>query len=358
MDKDVIITCGTSIIRNLKEMGLKPEHKDIFNKLSRSFIQGLTEDVSSLSAELSTFELLNLNNSDTSAFITTDTDLGTHAALLVKRICEIHFDISVEIKTISGLNLNNIQQFKRDGLSQLIDTLDYRVENDRNYGRSPIISISGGIKPVIPYISVYSMLRCVPLTYVFEKTRELITLPGLPIEFDFSLLSTIEKHFKELDEKACVSKSRLINVIGPDTFSFIEGLFDDAGNGKITPSIFGMMLFSDIEKASKSKVFLSITADKNYSRLNKKDQNSFDLLLERVKNPFWRSSKLYKFEGTDLNVWKPGNTAHRIAGWVENEQIYIAALYESHDFYERDLNGRKRNQYDIKTFVEWRQSIT
>jgi len=359
MDRIIILTTGTSIFRNLNKKGLDPEDKNIFNKLSKSFIKNIGKDASSLSAELSTLDSLKVQKNDEIVFIATDSDNGRKSAKMVEIVCNFHFDIkSTKIELIQNLTLDDSNIFKNEGLSNLVDTLEHLVKDNN---KSPIISVSGGIKPIIPYVAAFSMLRRVPLTYIFEKTRELITLPGLPIEFDFELLFKVSHAIQEMNEKISIPKEKLINILGYDNYLFIESLFVEEDDGKISPSIFGMMLLDDIETAAKSTVLLSSNASKIYEKA-KKDKglalDQFDFMLERVKNPFWRSYKIHKFSETDLLVWKPGRTPNRMAGWLDKtkNEIYIAELYESHDKYEKHLPGRKRKQYIKDSFIEWKSS--
>src|SRR6185436_19615245 len=83
-------------------------------------------------------------------------------------------------------------------------------------------------------------------------------------------------------------------------------------------------------------------------------REQFKQMLNRCRDPLWRREKYHKFAGTDLDVYKPGNTAQRLAGWVNARGVYVAELYPNHDLYERDLPGHRRADYDVNDFVAWK----
>lgn len=65
----------------------------------------------------------------------------------------------------------------------------------------------------------------------------------------------------------------------------------------------------------------------------------------------WRASKIKTFEGSDLLVFKPGNTSPRLAGWESDKVVYVAELYSAHDKYEDKLTGRNRRNYHQRDFI-------
>jgi hypothetical protein len=84
------------------------------------------------------------------------------------------------------------------------------------------------------------------------------------------------------------------------------------------------------------------------------DRHLMSYWLDRVRSATWRAKKRHTFHGTDLEVFKPGDTSYRLAGWIERngntEIVYIAELYSDHDHYERELPGRFRSHYDRREF--------
>ena len=339
MGRMIIMSVGLGIIRKL------PHDADPDNP-------PLDGNVPDLSAELSTLEALQASSDDKAIFIATDTEDCERAANFNARIAKREYNVDTEIKRIEGLVLDNAERFRREGLPSLVQELDKLVERAFREGREPLLSISGGIKPVVPYMAVYGMLRQIPVTYIFERTGNLITLPPLPLSFDWESLSSVENLLRHIKEEVMIARHELQNCLGGD-FRKLEGLFEDAGEGQMTLSAFGLMLLNELKIASENPVMLSPSAWKKLEETKDVQRKLLDHLLDKVRIPLWRAQKRHTFHGTDLEVYKPGNTSHRLAGWVKDGIVYVAELYTSHDDYVRDLPNRSRNQYNERDFQRY-----
>jgi hypothetical protein len=85
----------------------------------------------------------------------------------------------------------------------------------------------------------------------------------------------------------------------------------------------------------------------------------FDQMLAKVRDPQWRRRKRHAFPTTDLEVYKPGSTGCRMAGWTDvvSRTFFTAELYPQHNKYERHLATRTRANYAAAEFVPWTPQI-
>lgn len=348
MPRLIIMPAGISIVRNLKssdgiELTLGQEAVQL-----KSVLNAQAQNLKKVSAELSILTKLNITSEDKVVFLATDTDEGECAANANAIVAQHFFNVRVEVKRIEGFVLDNADTFVKEGLRNFFHALDGLVGEARDHGYEPIMEVAGGIKPAIPYTAIYAMLQRIPLVYVFEKTQALITLPPLPLDFDWTALEQAEKVLRKIEEDVAISPRELKGILG-EGFHRLEGLFEEM-EGKMTLSAFGHMLLEGLERSRQMPVMLSPSVADKLERLPSLQRQQIEMLLDRVRNPIWRAAKWHPFSGTDLDVWKPGPTSLRLAGWVEGELVYVAEIYTKHEEYERDLSSRSRNQYEPKSF--------
>ena len=320
-------------------------------------VSSLGDAVDDLSAELSSLKKLRVGSGDEAIFLATDTDDGFYSAKINALIAEHRHGVCTAAERVPSLVLDNVQTFKKHGLPSLFGKLDQFTDRAVEQGRASLLNISGGIKPVLPYIAIYGLLRRIPLTYTFEMTRSLVTLPPLPINFDWTSLQTAAQALQRIDQDTCIEQRALEGLLGED-FTRLEGLFEDAGEGQVTLSTFGFMLLKELESAREKPVMLSPSASGELRQMQGVPKQQLESLLDRVRNPLWRAQKYHTFRGTDLTVYKPGDMPHRLAGWLESGMVYVAALYSEHDEYERDLLNRRRDQYRSGDFTPYWPELT
>ncbi len=352
MGQLVVCPVGLSIFQGrhgLRQhnVNLKPGHEA---QTLGPLLESLGADADLLSAELATIKALKPAAGDRVVFLATDTDEGDQAARANAAIAAHRFDVSSESERVGGLVLDSATIFRRRGIPSLIQVMDRHIDRALRDGLRTVLGVSGGIKPVVPYVALYGMLRGVPVAYLFEREVELITLPPLPIEFDWAALATAERAFREVQDETAISRARLEGLLG-DQLTRMEGLFEDAEDGLVTLSGFGLMLVASLGQAAERPVMLSPSARRRLDGFNVSERKVAESMLDRVRNPVVRASKRHEFRGTDLDVYKPGNTAPRLAYWVGNEGVYIAEIYLDHDTYEKELLGRLRQDYPTKEFT-------
>jgi len=353
MDRTIIIPTGLSIIENLKKEKLElPQDKDLPQKVKEIVRSREKKACCKLSAELSLLEALECTERDEVVFLATDTDDGERAAKVNKSFVEKIFGAETEVERIESLQLDNANRFSTEGLRKLVATLDSHVEGSRNRGRKPILSVGGGIKPVLPYVAVYGMLRSVEEAYVFERTRALIRIPLIPVELDWDRLDdTAVSVLLEIHDESGLPRESVQRRLG-EHFRRLEGLFEAIDGDKVTLSAFGMMVLDSLLAARSVPLMLSQSAKKTLDGLSAGQRERMERLLDRIRIPDFREMKRHDFKGTDLHVFKPGSSAERIAYWEEGNTVYVAEIYVTHEEYERDLKNQRRDHYRKEQFVQ------
>jgi len=346
--RTIILPVGLSVLRNLaeKKVSLTP---GVERAQLSQLIQALGSAVDGLSAELSSLKELKVGPGDEAVFLATDTDDSLYAAKINALIAERRHGINTVTERVQSLVLDNAETFKKYGLPSLFGKLDYFADRAMEQGRALILNISGGVKPIIPYIAIYGLLRQIRITYTFEMTQTLITLPPLPINFDWNSLQRAAQVLQRIDQDTAIDQRQLEALLGED-FARLEGIFEDAGNGQVTLSTFGFMLLGEFQSSREKPVMLSPSAARKLEQTQGTSRQTLENLLDRVRNPLWRAQKYHPIRGTDLDPYKPGDVPYRLAGWVERGMVYVAELYLEHEEYERDLPTRHRSDYQCKDF--------
>ncbi|ODT03817.1 MAG: hypothetical protein ABS52_07775 [Gemmatimonadetes bacterium SCN 70-22] len=343
-----VFTSGTSVFGNLAKRGIEPQAFAITGQL----IETLGSAANELSAEIGTLAASRAGGEDRLILLATDTEAGTAAAQLVRRIAELRFGVTAEVKVIPRLTLDDADAFRTEGLLSLVEELDAVVAHERERGSSISISVGAGINPVIPYVSIYAMLRRVPLTYRFQMTGTLVTLPPLPIGFDHDALRVAGRLLANLERDAIIGRHELVNQLGVD-MGGIAGLFEMVDADSYTLSAFGLMLLGDLRATAGMQVMLSPAASRTLGEAGANIRDQFEHMLSRVRNPMWRAIKRHSYP-TDLEVYKPGRTSCRLAGWTNaiQQRFYAAELFQ-HDEYERSLGSKSIRDYDEHVFAPW-----
>ena len=349
----VIFATGTSVLAGLAtRVQLRPGNEAA--QLTRDLVGTLG---ASTSAEAATLDALRVGPGDRVVFCATDSPNGLQAARVNEIVALQMFQCDAVVQTVAGLRLDNADAFRREGLPALVSLIDREVDAAKIAGSDVVVSAGTGIKPLVPYLAIYSMLRGVTLCYLFEDPPVLVRLPRLPLAFNVEALRAAMPVLVEIDDQTVVSIHRVRAALGDD-LPVLEGLFEEVDENQVTLSPFGHLVLSSIRTAASADVYLSPSAAAALNAADGIARAQFEMMLERCRNPLWRDEKRHAFSGTDLEVYKPGSTAQRMAAWVgSGNVIYVAELYSDHNAYERHLPGRRRKDYASPSFVRWHPPV-
>jgi putative CRISPR-associated protein (TIGR02619 family) len=348
--RTVISPVGLSIFDAL---GVKPDEFRAGREAQQleELLRRVGDDPERSSAELATLGGLKLGEGDRAVFLATDTDAGERAARFNAALARRRFAVDADVQRVAGLVLDDSARFRREGVPALATALDRALQDAADRGSDAVLSVGGGIKPVVPYVAMYGMLRGLRITYTFERTGDLIELPPLPIGFDWNAVALAAGVLRDIEAHSAVGRHVLESRLG-EQLSKMEGLFEQIGD-EVMPSAFGLMLFKSLETAQKLPVMLSGSARRALDGALGVERRISDAMLDRVRNPLVRAQKVHTFHGTDLDVYKPPRSPERLAYWVERDMVHVAEIYTDHDRYEHDLPNRQRNQYRREEFTAY-----
>jgi CRISPR/Cas system-associated protein Csm6 len=141
---------------------------------------------------------------------------------------------NVEIKVIDGLQVENGTEFASVGIKNLFTFVSNKIENEGVSYDEIIFNITGGYKGTIPYLTLFGMLYQEKeikgkkiksfSQYLFEQSKEIITLPNLPVAFDIFTWRNYRGFVRAMPHlEVKVAKMFLDNILPAQ----IGGLFEE-----------------------------------------------------------------------------------------------------------------------------------
>lgn len=353
----ILCTTGTSIAgRNVTpELAADVLRAAIRERVRAELAQrGVQDALRSLSAETNSLLALKAASGDRVILLHTDTPDGAVCAEEIQRVVGEHLACDVSLHRIDGLQVDDPQAFRRDGIRNLFSVVDEYCSPFRYQVAPPIsLNMTGGFKSVVPYLTLYGLLNRLPVVYLFERSQHMITLPPAPVSFDLDLLGRARDALTDLFRQETMRKddfwARIPNLAHHDRATF-ECLLEEADD-LVSPSSFARLLQRDLVE-HQGEVRWSSAARKSYNGSSGMARDQFTFMLLRVRDPLWRKQKLHPVKAaTDLTVFKPGRTSERMLARVEGTRVDVCDLMQ-HDGYEAALRqGRKYADY--RDFEVW-----
>lgn len=193
--------------------------------------------------------------------LTSETILSRLAAeIIAGELQQYHHFTSVnfdpEKDVITGLQIADSIYFKEQGMLNLMNRVNEIIGNPPG---EAAINMTGGFKAVVPFLAIYGQLYGIPTYYIFENAKELIQLPELPINFDFSLVEDYYTAFEDANKDGVRNlKARaefLINLDNDPAEAEIvledfihRQLFKMVEDEKIALTVYGRLLFEYFRK--------------------------------------------------------------------------------------------------------------
>lgn len=136
------------------------------------------------------------NKRDIHFLIATDTYQGRATASVIQDYLKRTFD-AVEVIIPPHLNTRSKANF-RDGIKWLLEWCDKTLEGYKLSEYEIIFNLTGGFKSLQGYLNTIGMFYADKITYIFERSEELIYIPRLPIEIDIDLFEENASLFLQL----------------------------------------------------------------------------------------------------------------------------------------------------------------
>lgn len=362
MSRIFICTTGTSVAAGVGPYASFQAPEDYGRAVSER-IDTLRQELASeewlkrVSAESNSLQATGLGSDDTVYLLHTETEDGRICAEKVAGVLEQGMACGVELRSIEGLQVLDTGRFRRVGIQNLFAAVDSICLRHGGFhgGQSIQLNITGGFKSVVPYLTLYGLLKALPVIYLFERSNQLLTLPPVPLGFDLERLARAHDAMHQLREAGAMPAERFFEAIPGLDFAerrWYEALLEE-DDGEVTLSAFGEMLAADLDEQESAQLLLAPGVARRLDKASPAEQERMDMLLNHLRNPLWRQQHRHAFQGTDLAVFKPGSTPDRAAAFLEGNRIFVCELFTNHDEYERVLKGCQRNDYEKADFLPW-----
>lgn len=209
-----------------------------------------------VSAEVNSLLKMGLKREDTVLLVFSDTIGGKLCAQINRDFLRDKIGCQVDLKLIQRLQAQDSKQFEKDGLKNLIDYITLKLEE--LMFKDAVINITGGYKGVVPYLALLGILYHVPVKYLFEKSNEVITLTGVPINYDEDILFSVEEKLRKIKKEAFISKEEWLKGISFNDRRF-DSLVVEEEPGRITFTAVGEIFYNKFcqdypEELPKSKL--------------------------------------------------------------------------------------------------------
>ena len=370
--KRILCTVGTSVAQNceaLKPLQSRPTNwaddaldlrAQINSRLAALDLQ-TDRDRAKASAEINSLNRLGIERDDKIVLLATDTSDGKACALAVQKTLQDVYQLkdTPEVIRVEGLQVHDAQRLRKEGFVNLINTLLHYLQHGKRYEvHETILNPTGGFKGVVPFVATCGMLFGVRTIYIFEFANQLISLPPLPITFDLGIFTRALPALRALQEKDLPTEQyyALIRDIRPHERDLFGSLVE-AFEGMVTLSPLAQVM-TEIDEAGTDRLMLSPAVAKQLEKADPTSKAKLERRLAQTMSPLWRLFHLHAFSGTNLMVLKPAACAERIAGIEKGDSFYVCEQYLDHDDYERLLNGKRTEQYDLDNFLPWKPEAT
>ncbi len=355
--RKLFCTTGTSIAGGLAFDGNPNAYRDAIRKRLASLESQYPDPSDFLrraSAETNSLVALEAAEGDSVFLLCTETEDGTICAEEAGALLDAQRHLNCQVQKIEGLQVADASRFRRVGAQNLFATLD-RLCGESAVGADAdvVLNVTGGFKSVVPYVTLFGLLHRLPVVYLFERSKSLLRLPPVPVNFDYERLGQAMDALALLEREGAIPREKFFQAIPGLDFhgrDWYECLLEEDG-GLVTISGFGSLLLKSRAR-EQAQVFLGPSARTQYESSSGLSRKQFTFMLDRAGDPLWRKAKVHNFVGTNLTVFKPGNTSERMACIVRGARVYVCELLQ-HDQYERILPSKRAERYSLGEFVPW-----
>ncbi|MFB1487665.1 MULTISPECIES: putative CRISPR-associated protein [unclassified Thiocapsa] len=310
-----------------------------------------------LSAEIHSLARMAVDDKDTVVLFSSETADGQACALAVARyLGHARPGLRCRVEVVEGLQVTDAQAFRTKGVLNF--TRAILREIDDHGAAQCMLNPTGGFKSLVPYTVLIGMLKGIEAKYIFEQSSALIPLPMVPVEFARSRLEPIRPLLERIQNETAIPRADLEAALPYEERRALEHLFEDLGEGQVSLSPVGFLIWEELESPSALVPFLSRRALDDLLKVRGIEGCKPDAYLDRVarvrehlasgKHDPWsnglfrlkpgehtRDRYLVSVEGWRLLVW-------RIVGHDEYDDL----LTENH---KRDAGARvvaeRRSQY-------------
>lgn len=362
-----LCTCGTSAAKKLpreprfdaawvaERGGIEAASKAIFDTFRTARLDDEVALKRDLSAEIHSLARMDVNDKDTVVLFSSETADGQACAWAVKRYLEqARPGILCRIEVISGLQVTDAQTFQSAGVLNF--TKAVLREIDANGVGQCVLNPTGGFKSLVPYTVLIGMLRGVPAKYIFEQSSALIPLPMMPVEFARSRLEPLRPLLERIQNETAIPRAELDKAL--PTFeerAVLDSLFEDVGQGQVSLSPVGFLIWEELERPTALVPFLSRRAFDDLLKVRVIEGCKPDAFLDRVARVREHLDNAKHDPWSNGLFWlKPGeHTRDRYLVSVEGWRLLVWRIVD-HDEYDKLLTQNRKADAGARVVAERR----
>jgi putative CRISPR-associated protein (TIGR02619 family) len=332
---------GTSLLGKARNYYGK---SDISARDAANFLRLVNNDTEA-SAETNSLQkiLHRLQNEESKlVFLHSQTDEGQLCAEALRDYYS-GLGFEVECREIQYLNYRE-SHFKFRGLRSLVNELVDLISSERKKGNTVCINATGGFKAEIAYATLVGILFDVRVYYIHEAFRDIIEMPPVPLDWDYSQLVEHEETLRWFSEDLRPKKEAesVIKVL-PQEIRLL--LLEEEGHVFLSPAgeAFFRAYLERLQQADTVPLLLSTSAWKAYQDFPIDVRQAFERHLRKLKmlEVRLKSSDLTRMP-SGCRVFPRGHCDERIIFCEDQEgKIKVCALLRHSDqSYERYLKRK------------------
>ncbi len=361
-----LCTCGTSAAKKLPreprfdaawvaQHGGVPAAAAAVHKTFRAYrIDDETALKRDLSAEIHSLARMGVNERDTVVLFSSETADGQACAEAVKAYLQrARPGIACRVEVIAGLQVTDAQAFRTAGVLNFTKAVLSEIE--RNGAAQCVLNPTGGFKSLVPYSVLIGMLKGVPAKYIFEQSSALIPLPAMPLEFARSRLEPIRSLLERIEQECAIPKAELDAALPFDERAALASLFEDQGNGQISLSPVGFLIWEELTRPTALAPYLSRRALEDLLEIRAIDGCNPEEYLSRMARSREQLEVGKHASWSNGLFWlKPGqHTRDRYLVSVEGWRLLVWRIVK-HEEYDALLDQNRKGDAGARLMAERR----
>lgn len=296
-----------------------------------------------LSAEIHSLARLEVGASDTVILFGSETADGQACALAVRRyLLAARPGIVCTVEVIPGLQVYDAERFRREGVRNFVQAVLKHIE--QNGARQCVLNPTGGFKGLVPYTVLIGMIKGVEAKYIFEQSKTLIALPPVPVEFARERIEPLRPLLERIDAESAVARADFESLVPFDQRETLEPLFEDLGDGQLSFSPFGFLVWDEIAQPTSLLPYLSRPALDDLVRVRAIEGTKPEPFIRRVAaSPGQLEAAGHIHCGDGFKWLKPGqHTRDRYLTSHEGSRLLVWRIVDKPEYGEFLQRDRER----------------
>ena len=361
-----LCTCGTSAAKNLPREprfdaawvgangGLDAATDIVFASFRSYAMHDEKALKRNLSAEIHSLARMGVGGRDSVVLFSSETPDGQVCARALDRyLTGEHPGLRCRVEVVSGLQVVDAAAFRTAGVLNFTKAVLHEI--DANGAAQCILNPTGGFKSLVPYAVLIGMIKGVPAKYIFEQSSALISLPVMPVDFARERIEPVRPLLERIQSETVIPKADLDAVLSFAEGEFLSPLFEEIGEGQVTLSPVGFLIWEELERPSVLVPYLSrralddlisvrgIEGTKPVEYLTRVASDSEQ--LERGRHEVWTQGLFWL---------KPGqHTRDRYLVSVEAWRLLVWRILD-HGEYDKMLDQARKSDVGVRVASERR----